>query len=708
MGGEELGELRLQRGPTALSFRLLLQPRLERRPGARDDGGEVVVAFVDGRELALEGLETCRRLNGPLERISGRGVHLLPLGDPTLIAACDRTGDLDLEAGHRLLHRLALERGRLVALAGRDLLLPAHPGRGGGGRRVVGAAADRAGTADGQAARELGCHPRDASLPQVQVVVAEVLGATCGLLEKHAGLGQPGPQECRLLGRGQSGLRLLQSVATGGTLRREVPRLRQRRQDLSARGRQADALVRSLGDLTFQPDHPGRQGPQSGALVLELGLAGQPGLGHRAHLAGPRHGGSEVGRPHLGRRDLEQGLHSTQQEQRRRLGLRRCLGSGLGPQGCRQYRSSPAVPLDRRDQGRLHLGRAGELGQRGAGTFAPGACLGPSPSHVVGGSVDLEPSRGSGEALLERCRGARGALQELTGPGDQTAVVHQWIEVVKVPLVGGLHPGCLPEAVDHPGRAVVVGLAPAPKRRPAIDEPPLHLLEPAGAEETLQDGVAFGRGCAQERLEPSLRQHGHLGELGAGHAEQPTDELPGLVEAVRQGGPPAGELLLDHDVCLHPGGAGPAALGTVPGGRTGEPEGAVADAEKQHHQWLGLRVCVVAAQVAGAVPVTRHLAVEGEAHAVQDAGLAGAGVTGQQEHASTGELVEVDLHGVDERAERGHRERVQPHQPLTTASRAATRSASSVQHSRAVRSRVDSAASAGVPRTWLTKSRATS
>ena len=59
-------------------------------------------------------------------------------------------------------------------------------------------------------------------------------------------------------------------------------------------------------------------------------------------------------------------------------------------------------------------------------------------------------------------------------------------------------------------------------------------------------------------------------------------------------------------------------------------------------------VRLVAAQVTGGVPVARHLAVEREAHGVEHAGLARAGVAGQQEQATGGELVEVDVDGVDE------------------------------------------------------------
>ena len=116
----------------------------------------------------------------------------------------------------------------------------------------------------------------------------------------------------------------------------------------------------------------------------------------------------------------------------------------------------------------------------------------------------------------------------------------------------------------------------------------------------------------------------------------------------------------------------------------------------------------VAAKMAGLVPIAGHLAVEREADGVQHAGLAGAGVSGEQEQPTGGKVVEVDVDGLDEGAERSDRQVVQAHQPLTTLSRALTRSGSSEQHSRAVRSRSASAGLAGAPRTWLTKSSDTS
>ena len=69
-----------------------------------------------------------------------------------------------------------------------------------------------------------------------------------------------------------------------------------------------------------------------------------------------------------------------------------------------------------------------------------------------------------------------------------------------------------------------------------------------------------------------------------------------------------------------------------------------------------LRRCLAVCAVAG------DLAVEGEADGVEHAGLAGAGVAGEQEQPTRREVVEVDRDGLDERTERGDLELVQPHQ----------------------------------------------
>jgi hypothetical protein len=357
------------------------------------------------------------------------------------------------------------------------------------------------------------------------------------------------------------------------------------------------------------------------------------------------------------------------------------------------------VGVDRLEQVRFDVGGLVQLGQRSLRSFAAGPGVRESLAPVACRPAELDLVGGRREPVPEVGGLGRGLHGQDTEPSRQLTVGHRRFEVVGVPLGRETGSSGLLDPADHPCAPVVAGLAAPPEVDAAVDQPALHLLEPAGAEQPLQHRMPLRRGRPQERLEPALRQHRHLGELRAGHPEQPGHQLSGLVEPVGQRDPLTPALLLDDDVGLHPGGAGAATFGAVPRGGAGEPEGARADARPQHHPRLRLRICVVAAQVARTVPVAGDLAVEREADRVEHAGLAGPGVAGQQEQAAGRELVEVDVHGVDERAEGRDRQLVQAHQPLTQASRSTTRSGSSEQHSSAVCNSADSAPVAGVPRT---------
>ena len=68
-------------------------------------------------------------------------------------------------------------------------------------------------------------------------------------------------------------------------------------------------------------------------------------------------------------------------------------------------------------------------------------------------------------------------------------------------------------------RWVVVGAA--AQGEPAVAQPALDVLEPPGAEQLLQQLVPLLGARPQEGLEPALRQHRDLGELGDVHADQP-------------------------------------------------------------------------------------------------------------------------------------------------------------------------------------------
>jgi hypothetical protein len=70
---------------------------------------------------------------------------------------------------------------------------------------------------------------------------------------------------------------------------------------------------------------------------------------------------------------------------------------------------------------------------------------------------------------------------------------------------------------------------------------------------------------------------------------------------------------------------------------------------------------MVAAETATAGSRSRQLAVEREAHSIEDAGLTRAGRTVEQEQPASGEGVEVDVLPVGEWTERRHRERMELH-----------------------------------------------
>ncbi len=132
--------------------------------------------------------------------------------------------------------------------------------------------------------------------------------------------------------------------------------------------------------------------------------------------------------------------------------------------------------------------------------------------------------------------------------------------------------GRLADAVRQGVDGAPMLLAGVVQGQPALAQPALHLLEPAGVEQLLQQPVPVLRRRAQERLEAALRQHRDLGELGEVHAHQPGHQVPGLVESGGQRSPGAGDALADVHRGLLRGGAGAAPLRTRPGGAADDPE----------------------------------------------------------------------------------------------------------------------------------------
>ena len=197
-------------------------------------------------------------------------------------------------------------------------------------------------------------------------------------------------------------------------------------------------------------------------------------------------------------------------------------------------------------------------------------------------------------------------------------------------------------------------------------------------EEGLEQGFALLGLGAQHLGEAALGQQDHLAELGR---IQPHDSLhlPGdLAGAAGHG------LLLRSQ---HPeqggrrqllGGAAPPQLGG--GVRRGafHPVAGATGGEVELHPRHRLGWGVVGAEALHA-PLPRHFAIEGEAHRIEQEGLAGAGAAVDQEEALVAEGVEVDGHPFGIGAEGLDHEVVGLHRslPRPAASRARRRRSSS-------------------------------
>ena len=208
-----------------------------------------------------------------------------------------------------------------------------------------------------------------------------------------------------------------------------------------------------------------------------------------------------------------------------------------------------------------------------------------------------------------------------------------------------------------------MGLRLAPQGQPVVAQPALDALEAAGAEQPGEQPVPLGGVGAQERLELTLGKQGNLAELVEVHPQQPGEQVTGLVEPAAERHPGVVHPFGDADFRLLAGQPGATLLGPVPGGGADHSEAAVGQRDVQLDPRREPSWGLVGSQPPGVVAVAGDGAVQGEAHGVEDAGLPGAGGTGEQEEAGIGQGVEVDLGGLDERAEGGDREPVETHQP---------------------------------------------
>ncbi|GAA0913417.1 hypothetical protein GCM10009560_05460 [Nonomuraea longicatena] len=205
-------------------------------------------------------------------------------------------------------------------------------------------------------------------------------------------------------------------------------------------------------------------------------------------------------------------------------------------------------------------------------------------------------------------------------------------------------------------------LALAPEQSAPLGQPRLGLGEDLDGEQPLQQSAAVFATGAQEAREVALWQHGHLAELVGVHAEQPADQVAGLVEARGEPLPRGPGLLLHDDLGVLLGEPAAAPFGPLPGGRADDAQSPPPYGHLQRHRRPDARRRVVAAQAAGAVALgVGHLAEQREAQRVEHGRLARARRPVDEEEPGARERVERHRLGRGEGAERGEGEQVGPH-----------------------------------------------
>src|SRR5918993_1884931 len=441
---------------------------------------------------------------------------------------------------------------------------------------------------------------------------------------------------------------------------------------------------------------------------LPLQVGGLPLEGAYAGDVGEETGG---GPPELGDLLLVEGGDPEELDERRadaaslllelahlRAGAERELverSYGDGPLGLR------GAPLARLVVGRRGLDRGPRASGGGMGGGEPGE-LDARGGGLAGGHL-RRGGRLDPDGLLDGGVDGRGG--EHVDPRPETGRVG-------LPTRGRLGSTDLADPADEVGDRTLVGFAGAAELDPPLTQPAVDAVEPPGLEDLLQQGVPLLRASAQEGLEPALGEQRDLAELGQRHSDQPGDEVAGLVQpgaerVPRVGAVGGGAPLGDHHPGLLSGGAGAALLGPRPGRRPVDAEPAARQRCLQHDTGDDVVGGVVRAEPLGGGPVSGDVAVEREADGVEDAGLAGARGTAEEEQTGLREGVEVDARRVGERAEAGDLEVVEPHAPSPAGAPTSTSwSGSWQQPSIASRSRSDSAVVAATPRTCRTKSRA--
>ena len=192
-------------------------------------------------------------------------------------------------------------------------------------------------------------------------------------------------------------------------------------------------------------------------------------------------------------------------------------------------------------------------------------------------------------------------------------------------------------------------------------QPVLDLGEPADVEEGAQQPAAVLRLGAQEACEVALREQHHLAELLGREPQPGAQVLRPLVDPGADRVPVGPGPALHGELGLLGRPAVAALLGPLLLGTADHAEPFAAEGDLAGDLGADVGAGVVAAEPLLLPARARHRAVEREHDGVEQRRLAGAGRTPEQEQPVAPDLVEVDLHGVGERAERREGQRVQPH-----------------------------------------------
>lgn len=230
-------------------------------------------------------------------------------------------------------------------------------------------------------------------------------------------------------------------------------------------------------------------------------------------------------------------------------------------------------------------------------------------------------------------------------------------------------------------------------------QPGLHGRESRRAEQLLQQLSALFGIAGEEAGEVTLRQQDDLEELARAHPQQALKVVIGFPHASGAGNPLAVDALAQHHLRLVAGHARAARLRPLLLGSSRDLEPAAGHCEVELHLGRDTGRGMVGAQPLRSVAFTGHLPVKGETDGVEQGGLACPRRAGKQEKARLPQPIEVDGLGPGERAKGVDPKAMDPHQLVTSASRAAAKPSANSPTSSWV---------AGVPRVWATKAAAIS